>query len=61
LVHYLSVKKSTKQSLPFTLSSQPCETFLHLTHACYMTHHFIIIIYSIALMMIFDAGYHLWS
>jgi hypothetical protein len=56
LVHYLSVKQSSKQSLPFT-SDQPCETIPHLTHACYMLHHSII--YFIALMMMFYAVYHL--
>jgi hypothetical protein len=56
LVHYLRVKQSSKQSLPFT-SDQPCETIRHLTHACYMLHHSVT--YCIAIMMMFDAVYHL--
>jgi hypothetical protein len=52
--------ESSKQSLPFTLSDRTFVTIPHLTHACYMPHHFVIFD-LIVLIMMFDAGYHLRS
>jgi hypothetical protein len=50
--------RSSEWSLPFRLSNQNSICISHLTHACYMSHFFIL---DLTIIIIFREKYKLWS